>query len=469
MCIRRLGVLLVLFLPLNHVHGQSYDFSWDRATVYTIATDYFFNGDPANDDLAVSSLTDQGLRDGVGGDFSGITAKIKDGYFGRLGISAISISNVFPSAEAGTEFASIWSSDYFRIAEAYGTENDFKELIEAAHEENLRVILEVGVESDPVDLAIDSTDASAIPVMSSLFSSETATAGLADYFSRSAYPVRSDYAQIKWLSDWIGNFGIDGFRITNTSELEEAVVSAVKAEGLAALNRWKDANPSASMGSHDFWLLADLANQGIEKSTLSEAGVDAVVNSEYVGHVTGLDEIYTSYSEALAADPTFNAVSFVSSEEAKLQEKDELLVAGSEMFLLPGSIQVFYGDETARQASASGAHSPMNWDDLDQDVLDHWSKMGQFRANHPAIAAGVHEKISDEPYAFYRGIRIGQAVDEVIVVMAAPGRVQLNIRKYFPDDIILRDAYSGKISMVSYGEVAFDVGESGILLLEPVK
>jgi len=47
--------------------------------------------------------------------------------------------------------------------------------------------------------------------------------------------------------------------------------------------------------------------------------------------------------------------------------------------------------------------------------------------------------------------------------------VRLNVSKVFPNDTVMREAYSGKLSIVSYGEVEFQAGEDGILLLEPLK
>jgi alpha-amylase len=57
-------------------------------------------------------------------------------------------------------------------------------------------------------------------------------------------------------------------------------------------------------------------------------------------------------------------------------------------------------------------------------------------------------------------------MDEVIVVLAGEGRVRLNVSQVFPDDTVLRDAYSGAVSMVSYGEVSFVASSAGVLLLE---
>ena len=111
----------------------------------------------------------------------------------------------------------------------------------------------------------------------------------------------------------------------------------------------------------------------------------------------------------------------------------------------------------------------MNWDSIDPDVYAHWRKLGKFRQKHPAVAAGSHQKLGDKPYAFYRGIRIGTSIDQVIVVLGATERVRLYVTRIFPDDTILRDAYTGKISIVSFGEITFEPHENGVLLIEEVR
>ena len=60
----------------------------------------------------------------------------------------------------------------------------------------------------------------------------------------------------------------------------------------------------------------------------------------------------------------------------------------------------------------------MNWQELAQgpkaDLVTHWQKLGQFRQQHPAIAAGSHTKISDSPYAFLRQ----KGNDTVLIIYA---------------------------------------------------
>ncbi len=50
--------------------------------------------------------------------------------------------------------------------------------------------------------------------------------------------------------------------------------------------------------------------------------------------------------------------------------------------------------------------SDMNWQELaggeKAELVKHWQRLGQFRAAHPAVAAGSHKKLADSPYAFVR-------------------------------------------------------------------
>ena len=62
--------------------------------------------------------------------------------------------------------------------------------------------------------------------------------------------------------------------------------------------------------------------------------------------------------------------------------------------------------------------SDMNWSELASgekaELVKHWQKLGEFRKEHPAIAAGSHKKISDAPYVFVRE----KVKDKVMVVFA---------------------------------------------------
>jgi hypothetical protein len=98
-----------------------------------------------------------------------------------------------------------------------------------------------------------------------------------------------------------------------------------------------------------------------------------------------------------------------------------------------------------------------------------WQTVARFRSRHPALADGVHAKLSDEPYAFYRGMRLDRGLEDVVlVVVGAEGRIRLNVSSIFPDNVVLRDAVSGTIALVSFGQLSMTAGSGGLVLLELV-
>jgi alpha-amylase len=121
------------------------------------------------------------------------------------------------------------------------------------------------------------------------------------------------------------------------------------------------------------------------------------------------------------------------------------------------------GDATLR--------SMMNWDDINtnpetQKVLLHWQKLGNFRKNHPAIGAGIHQEISASPYVFSRTFSKYNFMDNVVIGLDFPkGQKEISVGTIFNDGTKLKDGYSGKEALVSNGKVMID-SEFGIVLLE---
>ena len=154
-------------MPLWIGKGVKYaDFTWHDAIIYQIFTDRFLDGDPSNNinnsigDLA--RVTDARSQ-WQGGDFAGITQKIRDGYFEQMGINTLWISspiidshNSQPAvALADTRRFSSYHS-YHPVATGYtaadhlgyatpiepafGTEDELHELIREAHARGMRVL-----------------------------------------------------------------------------------------------------------------------------------------------------------------------------------------------------------------------------------------------------------------------------------------------------------------------------------------
>src|SRR5699024_5820692 len=98
-------------------------FSWDNATVYFLLTDRFNNGNPANDHAYGRKDDGAPLRGYLGGDFAGITARIREGYFTDLGVDAIWITPPVEQIHGATDegsgksygFHGYWARDFTSV------------------------------------------------------------------------------------------------------------------------------------------------------------------------------------------------------------------------------------------------------------------------------------------------------------------------------------------------------------------
>jgi len=292
---------------------------------------------------------------------------------------------------------------------------------------------------------------------------------LDDYFKQSGNPRTPRYYLIKWVTDWVKKYGIDGIHLEDASNVEPGIWALLKREGGRALRVWKTKHPSLALDDLGFWLAGDAS--AVDPETYLSHGFDALLTDVSNDQSRSTpDSLYTALAERSAGPGVMCA--YVSSPRMGLFDRSRLIEAGTKLLLSPGEVELYYGDETARQqveGKPSEPVSPMNWSAIDKTVLGHWQKMGQFRRHHPSIARGAHQKLSDLPYAFHRHYAYGGLTDDVIVVLGARGRTQLNVSHIFPSDTVLRDAYTGNIAMVSYGLVSFSPDEKGVILIEEVK
>ncbi len=107
------------------------------AIFYQIFPDRFYNGDPANDSASFQPWgAEPTIRDYQGGDLRGIIRKFD--YLLDLGINALYLTPIFQSA-ANHRYHAI---DYFTIDPTLGTLADFKALLDTAHRNNVRVVLD---------------------------------------------------------------------------------------------------------------------------------------------------------------------------------------------------------------------------------------------------------------------------------------------------------------------------------------
>lgn len=135
----------------------------DQAQVlYSLMVDRFHNGNPDND-WKMNSPEVLDIVDYQGGDFAGITQKIKDGYFAMLGVNTLWISpitqnpwdawgryefkngNKYDSSKTYTKFSGYhgyWPIFSTAVDKRFGTDEELDELLACAHENNINIVLD---------------------------------------------------------------------------------------------------------------------------------------------------------------------------------------------------------------------------------------------------------------------------------------------------------------------------------------
>ncbi len=518
-------------------------FIWEGANLYFLLTDRFNNGDTSNDVNFDRTKKTGKLRGFKGGDIKGVTQKIKEGYFTDLGINAIWMTPIVEQIHGGTDegtgvtygFHGYWAKDWTRIDPNYGTKEDLHELVKEAHARGIRIVLDAVInhtgpvtEKDPVwpddwvrtdpqckynnyentitctlvanlpDIKTESNDNVELPPQlvekwKAEGRYEEEVAELDAFFERTGHPRAPRFYIIKWLTDYITEFGIDGYRADTVKHTEEYVWEEFKVECDYAFSEFKKNNPDKVLDDNDFYLVGEVYNYGISGGQFFDFGdrkvnyfdpasFHSLINFEFKWNAKelGYEELFKKYSDVLNGElKDFGTLNYLSSHDdgspfdARRKKPFE---TANKLLLSPGTSQVYYGDESARSLAVKGTEgdatlrSFMNWEALKNNsetktVLAHWQKLGQFRAKHPAIGAGTHQMITEEPYVFCRSLTKGDYKDFVVIGLDMDsGKKVLDVAKVFKDGDTVHDAYSNQDTKVLDGKVVVDSKFDTVLL-----
>lgn len=523
---------MLLLLPSAFAQTNSSLFKWQNATIYHIVIDRFVNGEVTNDTNfnRLSKNNDLGFQ---GGDFRGIINRIDEGYFKELGVNVISLSPIFEQIHGGLTtkdgishgFHGQWTKDFTAIDPNFGTKADLKELIQKAHSNGIRVIIDINinnvgpttsadapwpndwVRTSPIcdyksynghvscttqnflaDLKTELDSDVNLPTFlvdkwkkEKRFDQEMTH--LNDFFKRTGYPKAPKYYLIKWLSDYVIEFGLDGFRALNATGSEEIVWSQLKSQCNYALYQWKESNKNQSMSDDDFYLIGAVANYSIsdgklydygdKKINLFDFGFNALENSNFISNsLSNYQTLFTSYSNLLTTElEYYSIVNAVNSSNSAANPFD----IATKLLLSPGISQINYGTEsraTSDVKNNANKYATMNWAEVSSSpeakmLLEHYQKLGQFRERHPAIGGGIHKTIRPAPFIFSRGFDDGQITDRVIVALNVnKGFKDIPVASLFKTGTKLRDAYSGIVVEVRRDRVQFESDFTTVLLEE---
>ncbi len=441
-------------------------FSWDNATVYFLVTDRFNNGNPANDRAYGRKDDAATLRGYMGGDLAGVTKKIKEGYFRDLGVDAIWITPPVEQIHAGTDegtgksygFHGYWARDFTSVDANLGTEADVRELVDTAHANGIRVLLDVVMnhtgpvtKDDPVwpkewvrtgpkctykDAAttIDCTLVANLPdfrtgsnaavklppALAAKWKAEgryeRETKELDAFFKRTGYPRAPRYYLMKWHADWVRKYGFDGFRADTVKHTEPGVWKELKKVASEAYEDWKRANPARRLGDDKFFMTAEVYNFGIAHGHKFDMGgsdfidyyangFDSMINFSMKSDAQqGYEALFSSYSQALNGPLAGGSVlNYLSSHDDSTPFdplRTKPFETATKLLLAPGAAQIYYGDETARVLRVDGAQgdatlrSFMNWDDLAKNAQRTGYRVADVREHWAKLGQFRHAHIA---------------------------------------------------------------------------
>ena len=132
------------------------------------------------------------------------------------------------------------------------------------------------------------------------------------FFERTGYPRAPRYYVMKWLTDWVREYGFDGYRVDTTKHFEEALSAELADEARLAFEDWKAANPEKAIDDRPFWFMGEVYNYAIDHGRDFDFGdrtvdyfahgYDGLINFGFKSHAQGdLEELFSSYSSHSSA------------------------------------------------------------------------------------------------------------------------------------------------------------------------
>ena len=506
----------------------------DISTIYFLLTDRFYNGDRSND--FTHPVAPAPLRGYMGGDIQGITQKLKEGYFDSLGVDAIWMTPLFENITEGVDegtgtsygFHGYWIRDWTAFDKRVGTKADFQELVKEARNRGIKILFDVIINhTGPVtptdtqwpdswvrtspqcsyrdykstiectlvknlpDIRTESTQEVELPAFlvekwkkEGRYDAEVAS--LDDFFKRTGYPRRPYYYIVKWLTDLIREFGIDGYRVDTVKHTEEEVWQTLRKEADTAHEEWKKLNPGIKPDHQPFYMLGEVYNYNAANGRIFDFGdrqvdyfnygFDALINFGFKYEAKkDYESLFSYYHNILQSTlKGLSTVHYISShDDGDPFDKDrkQPFISANKLMLSPGTAQIYYGDESARSLNVTAQgdarlRSFMNWNGLKAadtlGILRHWQKLGVFRKKHSSVSAGQHQMIQPSPYVFSRV----KDNDKVIVALdMKAGPKEIPVGEVFEEGDKLTDAYSGFTAIVQNKKIKIE-SPYDIVLLE---
>ncbi|MCX7921983.1 MAG: alpha-amylase family glycosyl hydrolase [Clostridia bacterium] len=346
---------------------------WARKSVfYEVAVMNFYDGD----------------GDGLG-DFKGMTEKI--GYFKDLGVNALWLMPCFDSPT----YHGYDVSDYYKINPKYGTMKDFDEFLQTAHNNGIKVILDLVLNHSSTENywfkearkgtgsayrnyytwagALDNLSENGPlgqnpwrRLNNSSYYNAIFSFGMPDLNMRN-HQVRSEAKKIAKF--WIDK-GVDGFRLDASMHIDSEDREVTHNFWQEFNSYIKSVNPNAFVLGENWAGTDEIAEYYKDMDSSFNFPLRGVMLAAARGHerdilreISAMHNKYSSYSTRFI-DSTFISNHDMDRAASELNgEADNIKLAAALQMTLPGTPFVYYGDELGQLGGGSHPHirEPLDW------------------------------------------------------------------------------------------------------------
>ena len=409
-------------IPYLHENERFHTPDWVRQTIwYQIFPERFANGNPNNDPENTRPWGSEEPKydNFFGGDFEGILKHLD--YLEDLGVSGLYLTPVF-KAHSNHKYDTI---DYYEIDPQFGTKDELKQLINACHARNIRVMLDAvfnhsGYYFPPFQDVLNHGEHSRYKNWFHPHSFPLQGGARPNYetfgFIGSMPKFNTNNPEVKqYLLDvaayWIKEFDIDGWRLDVANEVDKPF--------------WREFRQTVKKIKPDLYILGEIWHDSIE--WLRGDQFDAVMNYLFTTNalkllasqsinakqfIEEMTSVYHSYPTNVFQS-TFNLIGShdiprVLTECHHDVKKSRLLHAI--LLTFPGSPCIYYGDEIGLTGGVDpGCRKCMVWEQSEQN-LELYRDIKQlitFRKKEPLLQNEGHfefieKTINNEHIVAYR-------------------------------------------------------------------
>ncbi|MDD5766175.1 MAG: alpha-amylase family glycosyl hydrolase [Candidatus Marinimicrobia bacterium] len=349
------------------------------------------------------------------GTFDAVTTDIP--RLQKLGISCIWLMPIFPVGETnrkGTLGSPYAIRNFTAVNPEFGTESDFGELIQAAHQAGIRVILDIACNHS----AWDNPWLSEHPDWYTQDSSGEIISPNEDWTDVADLNYDNDglrKAMIEALESWVKNFNIDGYRM----DVAEMVPN----------DFWEEALPRLQKIKPDILMLAEGDQPGLHSSAFH---LTYAWNTRHILHkilVTGslATDLFKDLEKEYYRYPK-NSVRMRFTENhdeprsAAFFGKQQARVAAAIVFTLPGVPMIYNGQEIGESIVPSlFEKSGINWRRGDSATENLFSDLIALRRSSISLRRGSFSPlINSLPEKIVSFMRFTEAETMLIVVNMSP-------------------------------------------------